>query len=113
MTGPEETMSDEHGHSPVISFVNILCMAFITGPTVYADMSFDALGKDANLCTAENHNGMNTASLVEEYIASIMDEPFESPCHAGNDSTAIDGCMSSGVDDKVGAVETALVTVHP
>ncbi len=56
-------MPDEYGHPPVIPLVNMDKDALAAGPTVYPDMLFDHLGVNANFCTAEKHDGGDTAPL--------------------------------------------------
>lgn len=83
---------------------------FATGPTVYADMLFDTSGKDAKFCATEEHDGGDTVSNSQSMTWAV--DPFESEPPKGYMSTYIDGMMSSGVDDKVGAVETTIVVEH-
>lgn len=111
-SGPKDTLPDENGHPPVISFLNANYEALAAGPTVYTDISFDTSGENAKLCTAEKHDGKDTFSRVEENTTSLFVNPLESSDYAGEDPTAIDGHIPSGVDDKVGTVETAGVAVH-
>ncbi len=44
-----EVISDEHGHATGSTFLNRGKDAFVTGPTVYADIVLDVLGVDTKL----------------------------------------------------------------
>lgn len=108
--GSSDAETDDTGHTHVISKGNIKKKIFITGPTLYTDISFDVSGKDTKVCATENHDGEDTESSLGTTLSA--EKPFESKVYKGEDTTAIDGIISSGVDDKVGTVETAQVTRH-
>lgn len=112
-SGREDAVSIEYVHAMVLSFVSVgVEGSFVSGSTVYTDMVFDVLVSGACLYTACHEGGESAYGECDGKCAAMMfEESLVSSYYAGEDSARMDGIMSSGVDDKVGAVETAVSSV--
>lgn len=103
----------EYVHARVYTFVSVgVEDKFVSGSTVYSDIIEAVLGVGAKLYTAYHEGGDSARGIADgKFAVTSIVKSFVSNDSAGEDPARSDGIISSGVDDKVGAVETTVSAV--